>query len=251
MYLSVFPSAIRRRLCSDVFITCLIRPTTLNQAVETILIKQSQTSVKTELMTRALLLSTYEQEEVDAAIKDVAYNASIDLQKLLSPIGGNDTFRKDIEKLFCEAAAVWKEVRYSKMVFEPSMDDEPNWQWSHLEEFTVPDIKVQLGARKFDMLTLFPRVFVPETNQIVHPGWVLLLNQNTVFAAEEELAAWKAKKVSDCVRNGNIRGESSCRARRPSVAYDGRNGAPLSTTVSKSEGNTILAEHQRDPTQGS
>lgn len=231
------------------FTTCFIGHPQLNQVVESILIKQSETNVKTELITRALLLSTYEQAEVDAAVKDVATNASHDLQKLLSPIGGNDSFRKEIEKLFYEAADVWKEVRHSKTVFEASMDDEPHWQWLHLEEFTIPDIKAQPGARQFEKLTLFPRVFIPETNEVVYPGYVLLPNQNTVFAAEEELAAWKVRKASDCARNGSIRGGLLRRARRPSAHSDGRNGASLSPTISKSEGNAASGEYQRGPTQ--
>ena len=180
----------------------------------------------------------------------VAYNASIDLQKLLSLIGSDDIFRKEIEKLFYEAAIVWKEVQYSKTVVEASMDDEPHWQWSHLEEFTIPNIKAQPGARQFGVLTLFPRVFAPETSQIVHPGYVLLPNQNVVFAAAEEFAAWRARKASDCIRNGSARVTLPRRVRKSSVACDGRNGAPLSPTISRSEGNTVPAEDRRDLIQG-
>ena len=240
---------VAHRLCTDMFTICFIGHPQLNQAIETILIKQSETNVKTEVITRALLLSTYEQAEVDAAVKSVAANASHDLQKLLSPFGGNDAFRKEIEKLFCEAAAVWKEVRHSKTVFEASMDDELHWRWLHLEEFTIPDIKAQPGPRQFEKLTLFPRVFVPETNEIVYPGYVLLANQNTVFAAEEELTAWKARKASECARNGSVRGGILRRPRRPSAPYDGRNGALTSPTISKSEGNAASGEYQRGPTQ--
>ena len=113
---------------------------------------------------------------------------------------------------------MWKEVQYSKTVVEASMDDESHWQWLHLKEFIIPDVKAQPGARKFDVLALFPQVLVPETSQIVHPGYILLPNQNTVFAAKEKLKAWRAKKASDCIRNGSVWGVLPHRARRPLVA---------------------------------
>ena len=50
-------------------------------------------------------------------------------------------------------------------------------------------LEITFGAelKTFEKLPLFPRIWVPEEGHIVHCGFVLLPDQNTVVAAEQEL----------------------------------------------------------------
>ena len=188
-------------------------------AIQGILAQQLSTDVGKERITRALLLSTYGPKEVDAAIEQTVDFTSKEVVKLLSPMGGNEHFRKDVEVLFREAAGVWKVAQHSRKAVEVSvMDDFKNsWQWSHLEDFTVAEIKGQEEPPKFDMLNLFPRMFVPEDKHIVNPGCVLWPHQNTVFAAERELREYIAMRKSRGGWTRNIPDGSLRRDRRLST----------------------------------
>ena len=84
------------------------------------------TDARKERITRALFLSTYAPEEVDTAIKQAVDTASKDVLELLSPIGANEPFRKDLEKLFYEAAGVWREAQQSTKMVEASVTKKLN-----------------------------------------------------------------------------------------------------------------------------
>ena len=203
-----------------------------------------------ESVTRALLLSTYGPEEVDAAVEHAVDTTSKDVFELLNPIGGDGAFYEEIETLFREAAAVWKEAQHSRQVVDVRITDDFNeWQWSHLEEFTVPGIKAQPGLQKFDMLNLFPRIVVPEDEYVVNYGFVLWSNQNIVFAAEQELRECMAARRSKggIVSNGSMR-----RERRLPALHDGSNAVMGSSPTSlKTDKKAPFPEPQRGHTQGS
>ncbi|MCJ1377893.1 hypothetical protein MMC17_000989 [Xylographa soralifera] len=243
-----------RRLSYDFFKPCYIPESPMfGEGIQEILNQQLLTDVGKERVTRALLLSTYGPEEVNAAIEQAVDATSREVLELLSPIGGNEAFRKDVEALFREAAGVWKEVQRSRKAVEVSMiDDFKNvWQWSHLDDFTVVEIKGQPGPPKFDMLNLFPRMFIPEDQHIVNSGYVLWPHQNTAFAAEQELRECMLMKRSRGGWMGNVPGGSMRRERRLSTRSDGRNGAIGSSPVSpKTEDKGPFLGPQRGSKQG-
>lgn len=226
-----------RTLCRDIFKPCYIfGPNHFGEAVKDILAQQFDADSRQESLTRALLLSMYNPEEVKSATKQTVHDTSNNILALLSLIGGNEAFRNEIEALFHDAAAVWKEAQHSSKMLEASvMDDFHDWQWQLLEDFTVPGIDVQPELKSFERLPLFPRIWVPEEGHIVHHGFVLMPDQNTVVAAEQELRqsmkklknGWNASTPTGLIR----------RERRPSMKLDGRSVVPLSSpTNPRAEG---------------
>ena len=223
------------RLCGDFFKPCYIPESpTFGDAVQEILAQQLLTDVGKERIIRALLLSMYRPKEVDEAIEQAVDAASKEVLELLSPLGGNEAFRKDVESLFREAAGVWKEVQHSNKAVQVSMMDDFNndCRWSHLDDFNVGEIKGQPGSKRFDMLNIFPRMFVPEDQHIVNPGWVLWSSQNIVFAAEQEFRECIAMRRYRGGWMGTVPGGSMRRNRRLSTLSDGRNGAIESSPTS-------------------
>ncbi|KAI9808037.1 MAG: hypothetical protein M1827_007543 [Pycnora praestabilis] len=226
----------------------------LGDAIQEILAQHFLNDVRKESITRALLLSTYTPEQLDAAIKQAVDATSKNVLELLSPMGSDEAFHKDVEALFCGAAGVWREAQHKRKGVEARMTDHFNdWQWSYLDDFTVAEIRGQQpGLRKFDMLNLFPRVFVPEENHVVNPGFVLWPEQNTVFAAEQELREYMAPRRSKGGWIGNIPGGSTRRGRRLSTLPVGRNGAiESSPTFLKNDDKAPIFRLQRGHKQGS
>jgi hypothetical protein len=234
------------RLCQNIFKPCYIPESIVaSEAIKSILAHQSVTNVGKEPLTRALLLSTYVPSDVDAAIKRAVHATSEEVLTLLSPIStGDHTLRTDIEALFNEAADVWKEAQHSNKLVEASMtdDDFEDWPWDQLEEFTstVTQSTVQPVSQKYDALNLFPRVFIPADNRIVHHGLVLWPDQNIVVAAEQEFRQCMAARPFKLGRNGSVSG----RPRRLSILNDGKNGM-------RAEHGASFLGTQRTHTQGS
>ena len=236
---------ISRRLRTDFFKPCYIPESAeVSEAIKQILVQHFVTDAGKERITRALFLSSYAPEEVDTAIKQVVDTASKAVLELLSPIGGNEPFRKDLEKLFYEAAGVWKEAQQSiKMVEASVADDEfEEWPWAEVDEFTsavtVTGTEAQQAYPKFDKLNLFPRIYIPEESHMVSSGYALFPNQNTVFAAEQEFSRLISSKRFKGGRTGSFLGGP----RRQS-----RNGAEPGEKLSFSE--TRRAQTQGNQTQ--
>jgi len=235
---------IARKLCTEFFKPCyILESADVSEAIKQILAQHFTADAGKERITRALFLSTYAPEEVDKAIKQAVDATSKDVFELLSPIGGNEAFRKDIEKLFYEAADVWREAQHSMKMVEASVTDEEfeDWPWAQLEEFTsaVAGTEAQHVFPKFRMVNLFPRIHVPEDDHIVNSGCILSPNQNTVFVAEQEFSRGIASKGFKGGRNGSLFSGS----RRLSIRNKERNGAePV-------DGHSFL-ETRRPQTQG-
>lgn len=187
------------RLCNNFFIPCYVPESSeAGETLNEILGKQFETSERKERITRALLLSTYTPSDFDKAIKQVVQETADEVCKLLNLIGGGeDSFHKEIKALFYEAANVWKEAQFStKMVEASTREDETDWQWETLEDFTSPvgENQTQSTVEKVDPLNLFPCVYVPETEHIVNSGCVLWTTQYTVIAAQQEVARCRATR---------------------------------------------------------
>ncbi|MCJ1404993.1 hypothetical protein MMC11_008219 [Xylographa trunciseda] len=245
------------QLCTSIFKPCYIPESAdVSEAIKETLTQQNIDNPKKERLTRALLLSTYEPEDIDDAIKQAANSASENVRKILSSIGGNEEFRKEIEKLFLDAAQVWKEAQHSTKMVEASMkdDDFHNWNWGELEEFTSAhaETEPQPALQSIHMLTLFPRVYVRDDKHIISSGFVLWDDAPIVFAAEQELRECILARKSTSGWNGNSSGGSMRRERRLSTLPDRRNEVTASSpTSSRAENKAPFLETQRPQMQGS
>lgn len=207
------------RLCTNFFRPCYLPEyTDAVDPMKEILGQQYITNKQRERIMRSLMLSMYNPNEIDEAIKQAVQDTSEDVCQLLSVIGGSEEgFRKDIKSFFYEAANVWKEAQCSnKMVEASTTEDYEDWQWDKLEEFTsaVGEAEPQSLLPRFEMLNLLPCIFVPETNHTVDHGCVLWPSQNTVIAAEQELTKCP-------VRKPKLRKPSFAGGRRLSTQSDG------------------------------
>ena len=201
-------------------------------------------SAERENITRAMFLSAYSPSNVEEWISRIIQTTSEEVLSLLSPISrGKESLHTEVMTLFCEAVDVWKVAQHSKKLVEASMTDEDfdDWPWSYLEEFTsaVVQTKEQPVPQHVDMLSLFPRIFIPEDDCIVHSGVILWPNQNTLIAAEQEV---REKSAIRRLRSGR-QGSVSSGTRRSSILNDGRAGL-------RAEGNPFL-DRQRSQVQGS
>ena len=173
---------------------------------------------------------------IEEAIKTI----SKEIGHLLNPFGANASFTKELDQLLYQAADLWKEAQYSTKMIEASMTDEDfeHWPWAQLDEFSSPvaGTKAQAVFQDRDKLTLFPRVYVPEDNSPVFPGYILMPDQDVVSAAELEYHQWKLSKKSKNGRTGSIPGV----LRRLSVPHDEGNG------VKSEERQSFLARQQKN-----
>ncbi|KAI9808034.1 MAG: hypothetical protein M1827_007540 [Pycnora praestabilis] len=232
------------RLCANFFKPCHV-PKYLNasQMIEDILAQQSRDDMQKEYIIRALLLSMYTPEEVNASMKrtvDATCNEVLGLLKHFTS-GEEQRFRMDLEALLYEAADVWKEAQYSRKMVKAIIVDEQEDEhsdscpWFHLEEFgsTAVLTEAQPGSQKFEMLNLFPRVFVPEDNHVVYCGVVLWPDQDIVVSAEQEFKNCVRRNKSVRSASGATIGGSVRRERRLSIAIDGSDGGQASPTSLK------------------
>ena len=220
-----------RTFCSDIFKSCyLFGLNNFEKIVKDILIQQFDADSKQESLTRVFLLFMYSPEEMKSTIKQIVHDIFNNILALLVLIDDNETFRNDIETLFQDAVDIWKKAQHSSKMLEASItDDFSDWQWQLLKEFIVSEIDVQLELKIFEKLSLFSRIWVPEEEHIVHRDFVLLLDQNTVVAAQQELRQsmkklkneWNASTPADLIR----------RERRLSMKLDERSEVSLSSST--------------------
>lgn len=224
------------RLCNNFFRPCYLPEySAAGDPMKEILGQQYYTNPQRERVMRSLLLSTYSPKKTDEAIKQAVQETSEEVCQLLGLIGGGEeSFRKEIKALFYEAANVWKEAQYSHNMVEASTtEDYADWEWEKLEDFTsaVGEIKPQSTLPRFEMLNLFPCIYVPEIDHTVDSGCVLWPAQSTVIAAEQEFTNCPVKKPKP-------RKPSFAGGRRFSSQSEGANGI-------KSDERTFLEAKQR------
>ncbi|MCJ1268927.1 hypothetical protein MMC22_008815 [Lobaria immixta] len=223
------------QLCYGFFKPCYLPESSeAGQTLKEVLDQQYVSDPQKERTTRALLLSTYSLKEVDEAIKEAVQETTDRVHKLLNLIGGGeDSFRKEIKALFHEAANLWKEAQYStKMVEASTTEDYDHWPWDKFDDFTsaVSETKSQPMLPKFEAINLFPCVYVPEIDHTVDNGCMLWPSQNTVIAAEQELAGLSVKRP---------------KTRKPSFAGGRRFSSDGVNGVKSDERPAFLGEKQR------
>lgn len=224
------------QLCNVFFKPCYLPELSeAGQTLKEVLGQQYSSDPQKERTTRALILSTYSSQEVDEAIKEAVQETTDQVCKLLNLIvGGEDSFRRDIKVLFFEAARLWKEAQYSsKMVEASTTEDYEDWPWDKFDDFTsaVSETKSQPVLPKFEAINLFPCVYVPEINHTVDNGCMLWPSQNTVIAAELELAQSLMKRPT--------------KTRKPSFGGGRRFSSDGVSGVKSDERTTFLDEKQK------
>lgn len=169
---------------------------------------QFRAGVSKERITRALVLSTYDddpEEDIDDAMKETVTGAVTRITNLLAPLVASEGFASELLSFFWDAANVWRGMaQYSiKMVEALTANDFPNLPWAILEEFTIspPPSNTTVsspggrGASSHgEMLNLFPRIYVPEDEKVVFSGIALLSSQGIAAAAEKETAEFVPRK---------------------------------------------------------
>lgn len=177
----------------------------------------------------------------------------------MAPIGAGEAFKKDVEGLFADAAEAWRGMaQYSvKMVEALTEDDIPDYPWVTLDEFNIPNTPTPTNTNttnannttntvagpppllpaQDDMLNLFPRIYVPEDDEVVFSGITLLYSQGIAAAAEKEfnecLLARRQRSVWSGSAGGGGAGNvflggggGTRRERRMSSLADGKAGFP-------------------------
>ena len=198
-----------------------------NESIKKLLGQQFTISAEKERITRALLISAYKSKDVEEAISRVAQAASIHALELLSPIGANEEFRAELKKIFFVAAKLWSQAQHSHKMVEASMklgDFLENWPSNQFDDLNTGVAKDQVpqAPALFDMLPLFPSIFIPEDDSDLFTGFALYPDQNIFKAANV------VNKEYIAVR-GSSRGAQSRPAtgpaRRLSVRHDNKDGA--------------------------
>lgn len=165
------------RLYANIFKPCYIPESpTASRMIRKILDHQFKADLrKEEKLIRALILFMHSPDKVKTAINRAVRITLDEVFRRLGPFfnNGGETFTAEFKALLHRVAGMWAEMQSSKKTMEVSMEDGDftYWPWRSLDEFGEP---VALpGPQKFDKLNLFPRIYVPEDEKIVHHGFIL------------------------------------------------------------------------------
>lgn len=188
------------QLCNTFFKPCFVPYfEAARRGIEELLSQQYLSDARKERLTRALMLSSYPPKEIRECIKHDVQTASHEIFDDLSPLGGdNQKFRSEVAGLFHSAAELWTEAQSSKKMVEASLaDDSYDWPWASLEDFTISTntAKETQTLAEDGISVLFPRVYVPEDNITVSPGYVLYPSQDIVIAAKKEFTSWLVERT--------------------------------------------------------
>lgn len=165
--------------------------------------------------------------------------SSAQVQNLLSPLGANEKFGKELDKIFLDAGEVWKDTaQHSKKMIEAFPEDDfLDHPWAIMDEFTIPTTNTTTATTTTttatepnqdipdgsEMLNLFPCIYVPEDDKIVFPGIALLYSQGIVSAAKKEVARKPRSAWNGVSPAGS---PTTRRERRMSSLPDGKGGFP-------------------------
>jgi hypothetical protein len=237
---------IATRLCANIFKPCYIPESAAgSEIIKQILQDLSRAQLqREEQFTRAVLTFMYPPDQVRAAI-DVAVRTTLDdvLKQLGIFLVDDKGFPAALEALLQDAAGLWQELQQSKTMVKASVEDEDSTERTdeYLPEFGEPISSAESQA--FEMLSLFPRIYVPENGRVVHRGFFLWPDQEAVITAEQELKDFKAQKGA---RDGHgmngtaVRG--SKRERRQSAVISGEVGSIPSSPTSSRAGKLSFSE---------
>ena len=214
------------RLCDNIFKPCYIpESATGTNTIKEILDYQFMAGLrKEEQLTRALLISTYPPERVrEATIQAVETTLQDVLEHLHVFLGDRvETFGSELKPILQRAAKLALEMQRSKKMVKVSVEDGD--LMGHSDEYLgiFGELVPPTGPPKFEVLSLFPRIWVPEDDTIVHEGVVLWPDQEIVVVADQELRTFKAERKAKNGRgmSGTAQGGIK-RERRQSVVFGG------------------------------
>jgi hypothetical protein len=222
------------RLCANIFKPCYIPGSaTDSTTIKEILDHQSATGLrKEEKFIRALLTSMYSDEQVKAAINRAVQITIEDTLKCLSFFlnDGVQTFKTELAALLKRAVNISMQMQQSEKMVEVNIEGRDFAERSDEYLPGFGELMSPAGPAKFEMLNLFPQIYVPEDRKWVHQGIFLFPDQEVVIAAEKELR--------DFMRAKNGRGTSgsamreSKRERRQSTVIGGENGSMSASPTS-------------------
>src|SRR5579871_182481 len=155
-------------ISDNIMIPCYYpESTTASRTLKDILLQQLSVEPCRENMMRALMQSTYTTDEMDAA-SERAVVATLDeaVCKLGPILADNDTFRADLDMLLRKFLDTWKLAICSKKLILALSDEDDTSDSEIMEEFggTTNPSEMVLGRPKFGVLSLFPKIHVPELN---------------------------------------------------------------------------------------
>ena len=136
----------------------------------------------------------YPDESVRAAINWAVQITIEDILKRLSVFlsDGVQTFSARLAALLKRAANISMEMQQSEKIVEVNVE---GGDFAERPDEYLPNfgkIKSLTASGKFEMLNLFPHVYVPEDRKVVYQGIFLFPDQEVVIAAEQELRDFKA-----------------------------------------------------------
>ena len=158
-----------------------------------------------------------------------------------------EKFRKELEPVLHDFVGLWKNALQSKEFILASTEEDSTWDWADIPEFDddypLPDMLPPTAERsKFSTLNLFPRVFIPESEDAIDYGILVWPDQNSIRASEAEYQKEIYDRRNSAISNGGGPvGPPPRRPRRHSTVDGGgssRNGsAPPSPAIGKMPGN--------------
>lgn len=177
-----------------------------------------------ERITRALILSTFREDDISNAITVTAHDSATHIRNLLEPLGATEKFSKELEKIFIDAGELWKDFAQhsNKMIEVFTVDNVPDVSWEIMDEFTIKNTNNTTTATtttttaaadrdedflQSNVVNLFPCIFVPEDNNVLFPGVRLLPSQGIMSAADKEFIVAKRQRIARNLAAGPTGGQ--------------------------------------------
>lgn len=233
----------------NIFKPCFIpNSAAASQGLRDILVRLFREDPRKEATARALLCFTDANVNVDGEIKRTVEATSSDIITLLQPFLGNngERFRAEFDRFLHDAACLWKLAQRSKRKIDASIDDRDfdKCDWCYLEEFgEMPPEGAENTSVVYDfnMLSLFPCIYVPEIEEdsILHAGFALWPEQPTVAAAEHEHRECMTERRRQSGWGPAGAGLSTKR-RRPTIENGGPGSMGGTLTSSNTKGASFL-----------
>jgi hypothetical protein len=187
------------KICSKIFQQYYLpESAAARREIDAVLTRLYADSHRSEAIFRLRLLAAYKAEE-QSRVKMIIEAAVDDVVKLLDPLlfGTREAFTTELEKLFREAAALWRPVQRSSergqaisVVSEP--EPEQDWDWNVHDDYdnavTIPlEDEVRIPDPPEALLCLFPQVTI--NSHPVCQGYALWSHQATSVLGSIEYTA--------------------------------------------------------------
>ena len=231
-------SILANKLHTNIFKPCYIPESpAAGDEIRKLLLKHCGADVEKEAICRSLLLSAYPTGDEDEAIKKLLLSTRKEVVRLLRPfvIGSWEGFQDELDAFFADAVGLWRPAQRSKVLVVASVDDADDWPWAEVREYddeTSPPEPVPL-SQGFIVLNLFPRIFTPSDDAVLHPGHVLWSDQRTVVAAKKEFRRCEADRIQRDL--SYLTGGTQGRHERRRSGYGSPPGSPVAVMSSFNE----------------